>query len=244
MEIIDFINPFSDKIDDITRFFVILILAVFLASVIYMILSHVNFRNFFKRDPKDVIHDSKLENLILDFELGLININGVKKSLKSFNKKVDQEAIINLFFNDKMLNSISSTLVGLGILGTFSGLAIGVSGFDMESTETIKDSIGSLLGGMGTAFVTSIHGMLWSLSFTLAYQFIRHKVLKTMDVFYSSMDKEYLATEVEIEDYQNIQQQDNLKTIIQEYFVNEEEGIELSPKFYFKELCSCSLRTF
>jgi methyl-accepting chemotaxis protein len=172
----------------------------------------------------------------VDFELGLINIKGEKKSLKSLNKKVDQEAIINLFFNDKMLNSISSTLVGLGILGTFSGLAIGVSGFEMESTETIKNSISSLLGGMGTAFVTSIHGMLWSLLFTLSYQFIRHKVLKMMDVFYSSMDKEYLATEVDIEEYHNIQQQDNLKTIIQEYFVNEEEGVELSPKFYFKEL--------
>jgi len=236
MEIIDFINPFSEKIDSITSLFVFIIFLVFFGSVFYMIIRQIKFNKFFKRTPQTIVNDKKLENLIIDFEHGLIDINGSKKSLKSFNKKVDQEAIINLFYNDKILNSISSTLVGLGILGTFSGLAVGVSGFQMDSTETIKNSIGALLGGMGTAFVTSIHGMFWSLIFTLFYQFIKHKVLKQIDLFYSAMDKHYLATEIEIEEYQNIQHKQNIKSVIHEYFVNQEDGVELSPRFYFKEL--------
>ncbi len=57
----------------------------------------------------------------------------------------------------------------LGILGTFIGIIIGLLNFNTESIDT---SIPVLLGGLKTAFITSIVGMFlpfylmeWMLSF-------------------------------------------------------------------------------
>ena len=52
----------------------------------------------------------------------------------------------------------------LGVLGTFIGIAIGLLTFD-PAPEAMHDSVIKLLGGMTTAFVTSILGMGISLYF-------------------------------------------------------------------------------
>ena len=52
----------------------------------------------------------------------------------------------------------------LGVLGTFIGIAWGLFNFD-PSPEAMHDSVTNLLGGMTTAFVTSILGMGISLYF-------------------------------------------------------------------------------
>lgn len=52
----------------------------------------------------------------------------------------------------------------LGVLGTFLGISIGLLGFD-PSPEKMHDSVVNLLGGMMTAFLTSIVGMGISLYF-------------------------------------------------------------------------------
>ncbi|EEX9016215.1 MotA/TolQ/ExbB proton channel family protein, partial [Escherichia coli] len=55
------------------------------------------------------------------------------------------------------------TLMGaLGILGTFIGIIIGLLNFNTESIDT---SIPVLLGGLKTAFITSIVGMFFAILF-------------------------------------------------------------------------------
>ncbi|MEY8240632.1 MAG: hypothetical protein RPT25_09830 [Cycloclasticus sp.] len=51
-------------------------------------------------------------------------------------------------------------LTSLGILGTFAGIISGLLGFD---TNDIDSSIGLLLGGLKTAFISSLAGMLLSI---------------------------------------------------------------------------------
>src|SRR5690625_5076949 len=85
-----------------------------------------------------------------------------------------------LYFNKKLLlqsklgfrgiQAIPSTLVGLGILGTFFGLTYGISDFNTTNVDEVKKGIEVLLSGMGTAFVTSIYGMSTSLIFTIIEQ--------------------------------------------------------------------------
>ena len=70
-------------------------------------------------------------------------------------------------FGLPLLKSASNLLVGLGILGTFLGLTIGIQGFDTSTTDSIKDSIQGLLTGMGSAFLTSVWGMSLSLIMTI-----------------------------------------------------------------------------
>ena len=56
--------------------------------------------------------------------------------------------------------NFKSAIVSLGILGTFVGIAIGLWGFD---TNNIEKSVPILLGGLKTAFTTSIFGMFFSI---------------------------------------------------------------------------------
>ena len=55
-------------------------------------------------------------------------------------------------------------LTSLGILGTFVGIVVGLLGFDPQE---IDQSIGTLLNGLKTAFITSVVGMGASILFKL-----------------------------------------------------------------------------
>ena len=59
----------------------------------------------------------------------------------------------------KVVQAIPNILTSIGILGTFIGLSIAVYSFDAGSSDAIRDSIRTLLGGMSTAFFTSVVGM-------------------------------------------------------------------------------------
>lgn len=83
------------------------------------------------------------------------------------------------FFNGEFLDELGhtgfcelvpGTMTGLGILGTFVGLVLGVGGFDTSTTDAVMVSITHLLGGMSTAFLTSIVGVLLSLAFSHIYK--------------------------------------------------------------------------
>ena len=62
----------------------------------------------------------------------------------------------------KVVQATPNILTSIGILGTFIGLSLAIMNFDATSSEAIRDSIKSLLGGMSTAFLTSVFGMLFS----------------------------------------------------------------------------------
>ena len=63
-----------------------------------------------------------------------------------------------------LTRSMPNMLIGIGILGTFVGLSIGVLGLQNQgSAEEIQQGIQGLLQSMSTAFVTSVYGMAGSL---------------------------------------------------------------------------------
>lgn len=67
-------------------------------------------------------------------------------------------------------SAISGTMTGLGILGTFIGLSIGLGSFNGNDIYTISDNVGPLLSGMKVAFHTSVYGILFSLVFQFAHR--------------------------------------------------------------------------
>lgn len=60
-------------------------------------------------------------------------------------------------------NNLGSIFTGLGILGTFAGLSVGIFWIDFSNAQSIQSSIQSLLDGTKTAFLTSIVGILFAL---------------------------------------------------------------------------------
>ena len=93
-----------------------------------------------------------------------INVAGKQKSNTPASEFFNPESICSFSrINLRLLDTASGTLVGLGLLGTFMGLTIGISGFDSSNSENIQSSIQGLLSGMGTAFITSLVGMGFSI---------------------------------------------------------------------------------
>jgi|GEM_PF-701500 len=126
----------------------------------------------------DVYRDKKtvFENQILDGQFNKFRI----RMKKSHNKNgqsfpCDLEDYINEDLLDQIgmshFNSgISGTLTGLGILGTFIGLSMGLMSFTGNNIFTISDNVGSLLEGMKVAFHTSVYGIFFSLVFSFIYR--------------------------------------------------------------------------
>ena len=105
---------------------------------------------------------------------------------------------------------ISGTMTGLGILGTFLGLVLGISGFDTTTAAAITSSISGLLGGMGTAFFTSIVGVFLSLIFSYVHKIAYENANKSLESFVAAFHSKNLdgsekMAENQLLDYQKQQ---------------------------------------
>ena len=114
-------------------------------------------------------------------------INGYRTK-NGYSNTCDLDEYINEDVIDKIgsnyFNSgISGTLTGLGILGTFIGLSLGLGSFNGNDIYTISDNVGPLLSGMKVAFHTSVYGIFFSLIFNVAYRSIMADAYEKLEVF-------------------------------------------------------------
>lgn len=79
--------------------------------------------------------------------------------------------------------AVSGTMSGLGILGTFLGLTLGMIHFSGNDIFTISDNIGPLLDGMKVAFHTSVYGIFFSLVFNFVYRGLMADAYQKLSVF-------------------------------------------------------------
>ena len=93
--------------------------------------------------------------------------------------------------NLRIVDAASGTLVGLGLLGTFLGLTLGVRNFDTANVQNIQSSIQSLLNGMSTAFLTSLLGMGFSIVYTLTEKRNRNLLLGSITELTDRLDREF-----------------------------------------------------
>ena len=74
--------------------------------------------------------------------------------------------------------NFGSVFTGLGILGTFIGLTLGLNNVDLSSSDVsvLKEGIGSLLKGISTAFYTSLLGIFTAISYGLVYAIFKNNL--------------------------------------------------------------------
>ncbi|MCI9338163.1 MAG: hypothetical protein HFH93_11620 [Lachnospiraceae bacterium] len=98
------------------------------------------------------------------------------------------------FINEELLDrvgsshynsAISGTMTGLGILGTFIGLSLGLGSFSGDDIYTISDNVGPLLSGMKVAFHTSVYGIIFSLVFNFVHRCIMADAYGKLEYFLS-----------------------------------------------------------
>jgi len=80
------------------------------------------------------------------------------------------EDLVDTVMHRNELNQVPGMLTGLGILGTFIGLSIGLEHFNTGTTAQMTESIEPLMNGIKVAFHTSIFGMVFSLTFNAVYK--------------------------------------------------------------------------
>jgi hypothetical protein len=90
------------------------------------------------------------------------------KKTDDFAESYFNQTLVQKQINVEFWKSIPGMFVGLGILGTFVGLTLGISDFNFSSSDKILVSIETLIGGIKTAFLTSLQGISRHISLPFA----------------------------------------------------------------------------
>ncbi len=138
------------------------------------------------QDNKDVFENEELRTAFHKYQMRLRSM----RTKRGYVGTCDLEEYINEELLDRVgmnyFNSgVSGALTGLGILGTFLGLSMGLGSFDGNDIFTISDNVGPLLSGMKVAFHTSVYGIFFSLVFNVMYRSIMADAYGKLDSFLS-----------------------------------------------------------
>ena len=98
---------------------------------------------------------------------------------------INEDTVIYANYGMRLADLAPGLLTSLGILGTFLGLVMGLSGLSLSAADTaaLLAAMEKLIGGMSTAFLTSIAGVMASLAFNLLYNHHMSKCQKAIDRF-------------------------------------------------------------
>lgn len=175
------------------------------------------FASLLKKYKSTIVFPDKDNNMKTDEEAELyFNLNSCLNSIK---------------INYRILNAASGLMVGLGLLGTFIGLTMGVLDFNSDSTEAIQRSINELLGGMGTAFATSLFGMGFSILYIFIEKITIHKFQKNINSMCVILDDAYYISQTEKYSLIYKRQNENLMTL---FLSKDEDGNVWRPGNVFR----------
>lgn len=118
----------------------------------------------YETEKVDLFNAEPLQSLYRDYK------REVKRDKKTsyYKCSIDDyvnEDIVDSVMHRNQLNQVPGALTGLGILGTFIGLSLGLQSFNTGTTVEMTNSIEPLMNGIKVAFHTSIYGMIFSLTF-------------------------------------------------------------------------------
>ena len=170
---------------------IVWVLSILCLSILYGIWAFLKTRKIIKDcdslsfpTTKDELNNTKVGRLLLNNELD--------QTSDYIEDTINTSAVAaNYNVNLRLFQSFPSILTSLGILGTFVGLAYSVWHFDSSSSESIRASIETLLSGMGTAFLTSVAGMLCSVLFLWFERSRYNRLSNSVDALCARINKQY-----------------------------------------------------
>ena len=139
--------------------------------------------------------------------------------------------------------NFGGVFTGVGILGTFLGLVLGLDSVDLTSSDVsvLKDGIGRLLGGISVAFMTSLIGILCALAYGAVHHHYTAALENSIAVFADRIETMYPRRTAEqwlAESYRESTQQTlTLKNLSQDMAETLGEMLESTFSSGFDELC-------
>jgi len=143
---------------------------------------------------KESLHSQKKE---IDGEYKLQEVRATAPAAAYF---TDQQQV-DIPLNTEFFKHLPGILTGIGIIGTFYGLMIGLNHFDPSSPEQVSESVNALLKDVLYAFLGSAFAIFASIVVTWFEKFSIAKCYKHLESFNSEIDslfesgvgEEYLA---------------------------------------------------
>ena len=115
--------------------------------------------------------------------------DGVYHDASSVEDFINEETVIQGPGRSAFAEGVPGLLVSLGFMGTLIGLVNGLSDFSMTDSAAVQQSIVTLVPGMRYAFLTSIAGVVASVTFSVLVRWVNGSTEKSIREFYSAMTR-------------------------------------------------------
>lgn len=183
-------------------------LKVNMHSLVIIAIIYIIYLLFIKHNANFVVCKMRKEYINLQKEL---QQNIKSDSLTIFNETkstIDIGDFISNYYktfrNDNFASIAPSFFPMLGILGTFTAIALSMPDFSSTNTEALDRDISLLLAGVGTAFYASIYGIFLS----IIWNFFEKRGLSKVDVDAHQLHtvyQDYIWTESELKRHEHMQ---------------------------------------
>jgi len=104
-----------------------------------------------------------------------------------------EQQLVDIPLNTEFFKHLPGILTGVGIIGTFYGLMIGLNHFDPSTPEQVASSVNNLLHDVLYAFLGSAVAIFASIVVTWLEKFSLAKCYKYLEKFTASIDKLYIS---------------------------------------------------
>ena len=158
---------------------------------------------------EDFFHQRTLDGLFRDYQEKVQVQRDSGQALTDIEDYINED-ILALRSWQNVVVQIPGSLTGLGILGTFIGLIIGIRGIGFSSVEIALTSVQTLLSGIQVAFYTSIAGMILSLLFNMIYRISWNMLRRNLGLFVEEFHKNVIPP---VEDQMRFREQKQMKQI-------------------------------
>lgn len=133
-----------------------------------------------------------------DGEEKIVRIRATAPSASFFS----EQQLVDIPLNTEFFKHLPGILTGVGIIGTFYGLMIGLNHFDPSTPEQVSSSVNNLLRDVLYAFLGSAFAITFSILITWLEKFCLAKCYKYLEKFTAALDalydsgvgEEYLAS--------------------------------------------------
>lgn len=138
-----------------------------------------------------------LDCLDKDFEIYKQSVNKVFKNENAVLPDIDDvynEDAMAIKSYRNIVNQIPETLTGIGILGTFVGLILGIGAIGFSSVTAAVESLQTMINGLETAFYTSIAGVILSILFNMISKFEWNIMMRDLYLFCDEFHKSVIPS--------------------------------------------------
>ena len=139
-------------------------------------------------DAEDFFRQGTLDGIFRTYQEKLRSQRESGQVLSDIDEYVNDD-VLALHSWQSIIMQIPGTLTGLGILGTFVGLIIGIRGIGFSTVNAALASVQTLLGGIQVAFYTSICGVILSLLFNFVYRMAWNVMVRDLGMFTEAFHK-------------------------------------------------------